>query len=309
MSIRQVLLTLALLAASADARSPERLRVVTTIPDLADIVSVIGGDRVEVSSIAKGRENVHAVNVKPSHLIALSRADLFVEMGMSLEHAWVPGLLMAARNAHVRPGGDGFVNASVGWTAIEVPETLSRRQGTDIHPEGNPHFNLDPDAGRHLADAVLAGLVRVDPKSESAYRARHAAYVERIDAARERWDAIARRTAGHTVVEYHKTFDYLIRHLGLELVATLEPKPGVPPTPRHLSEVIGAMRERSVEVVLTEAWSNDASVRQVTRATSARGVELPTMVEGAEGAGSWIALMDLLHDRLAEAFGVEAQER
>ena len=293
----------ALCALSASAE----LSVVATIPDLADIAREIGGERVAVRSIANGRENVHAVQLRPSDLIATSRADVFLSMGLSLEHAWVPGLLRTARNDRIQPGAPGFLNASEGWKPIQVPETLSRKEGVDIHPQGNPHFNLAPGGGRHLAGRVLEVLCRCDPEGREHFEQLHARYLERLGKAEARWARAREKLAGKRVVMHHRSFDYLLDACGIECVATLEPKPGVPPTPGHLAEVIELMRRDSVGVLLTSSWANDKSARSVAERTGARVVELPTMVGGVEGASSWIAMMELLHRRLAEAFGVEVE--
>jgi ABC-type Zn uptake system ZnuABC Zn-binding protein ZnuA len=279
------------------------VRVVTTIPDLADIAAEIGGDRIEVRSLAKGTMNIHAVPLKPSSLVAVNRADLFVQMGLSLEHAYVPGMLQKARNRRIQPGAPGFVDCSVGWEPIEVPETLSRSMGTDLHPLGNPHYNLDPRGGRHIAGRILAGLLAVDPEGEEHYTARHAAYLERLSEAEARWAALDAELRGRKLVAYHASFNYFLHHHGLELVGTVESKPGVPPTPRGLALIVEEMKREGVRVVLTAKWSNNKSVRFVAEKAGAAIIEAPTMVGGDPAAGSWIELMDLLHERLAGALG------
>jgi len=300
-------LALALLAEPGRAGHPapeEPLRVLCTLPDLADIVERIGGDAVLVQAVAKGTENVHAVRLKPSHIVAASRADAFFELGLSLEHAWVPGLLETSRNARIRVGAPGFVNVSRGWQTIEVPQSLSREQGTDLHPEGNPHFNLDPRGGRHMARVVLEALEALRPQRAAEFRRRHAELAAELDVAEARWAALAELARGHKAVTYHTEFDYLLRSLGIELVATLEPKPGVAPTPRHVAEVIQVMRREKVDFLLTAAWSNTRLVDDVCKKSGAKKVELPSMVGGASGADSWIAMMDLCHRRIASCLGL-----
>jgi len=288
--------------------APAQVRVVTTIPDLADLTRELGGSRVEVTSIAKGRENLHAVRLKPSHIVATSRADLFVQVGLSLEHAWVPGLLRAARNKRVQPGGEGFVNASEGWKAIQVPETIDRRQGADVHPQGNPHVNLDPRGGPQMMRCILAGLLRVDPAGKAHYDARFEAWKERYAAAAERWAKIQAALKGESAVTYHQEFDYLLRACGIRLFGSIEPKPGIPPTVRHLSTLITGMRREEVKVVLTASWSKGKHVGKVARETDAALLELPTMVGANERSQGWIEMMDELHRRLAEAYGVEVAD-
>ena len=302
LSLAATIAALSGLAASAPPAA--KLSVLTTIPDLADVVREVGGDRVEVTSIARGRENLHRLQARPSHLIAASRADLFVQVGLGLESSFVPALLEGARNPKIRPGAKGFVNASEGWQAIGVPETVSRRAG-DVHPQGNPHVNLDPRAGRAFADAVLAGLLAVDPGSAEAYRGRHADYVRRLDEARARWDEQARGWKGRKVVVYHLEYDYLAARYGLEIVGTIEPKPGIPPTPNHVAELIAKLRAGGTAAILTAPWSNDDHVARIAEETGAKVVELPNLC-GSKGAETWIAMIDEVHRRLARAFGAGA---
>lgn len=297
---RRILLALVLLmAGAARADAGDGVRVVATIPDLADIAARIGGDRVRVDCLAEGTMNIHAVPLRPSALVQTSKADLFLEMGLSLEHAFVPGLLMAARNHAIEPGQPGFVNCSQGWQAIDVPATIDRGISADIHPEGNPHFNLDPRAGRHLAARVLAGLVRVDPGGREAYEARHAAYVAELEEAEQRWAKLAEGLAGKQVAAYHSDFDYFARAVGLRIAARIEPKPGVPPAPRDLAQTIDLMQREGVALIVTAKWSNGKSVRFVAEHTGARVLEIPVMVGGVQGADTWIGMMDFLHAELA----------
>ncbi|MFT5051891.1 MAG: zinc/manganese transport system substrate-binding protein [Chlamydiales bacterium] len=280
---------------------PGKLRVVTTIPDLADIARQIGGDRVDVKSIAKGTQNVHNVPLRPSTLVAMNKADLFIQVGLSLEHAYVPGLLMQARNAAIRPEAPGFVNVSEGWGAIQIPPELTRRQGTDLHPMGNPHFNLDPRGGRHIAARILAGLVRVDPEGQAYYEKRSAAYLTKLSAAEDRWAEIGKQLKGQRIVTYHADFNYLLAYHAMDLVATVEPQAGVPPTPKDLAKLVELMKAEEIGLILTAKWSNNKSVRFVAEKTGATIIEGPTMVGGVPGADTWISMMDVLHASLQRA--------
>jgi len=219
-----VLLLGAGLLTGAGARADERaapLRVVATIEDLAGLVRTIGGERVDVTVLARDGQNLHGVRVRPSHLVAVSKADVFVQVGLSLEHAWVPGLLEAARNSRVQPGGAGFVDAGAGFPAIDVPVVLDRSQGADVHPDGNPHVNLSVDGAPHFAARILERLVALEPAHADAFRANHAAWLAEYQSARERWDALAAefrrvaelRGAPLAVAQYHREFDYLLAFL------------------------------------------------------------------------------------------------
>lgn len=301
MKILHTLLSFVLLASTAvPSAAADPLRVVGTIPDLADVVREVGGDRVEVETITRGRENLHAVVARPSHLVALSRADLFVQVGLSLETVFVPGLIESSRNRAIRPGSPGFVTVSDGWEAIEVPDSVSRRGG-DLHPQGNPHMNLDPRAGEHMAQVVLDALVALDPGSKAEYAERHAAYAERLAAARRRWDELTPRLRGRKIAVYHQEFNYLARYHGIEIVGSIELRPGIPPTPNHLAELIDAMRREDARVILIAPWSRNRDVERVAERTGATIVEVPNQAGGSDETATWIDTMDTIHERLAAA--------
>ena len=282
------------------------LRVVTTIPDLADIVREIGGDRVNVTTICKGRENLHAVSAKPSHMVALSRADLFVEIGLSLETSFVPGLLENCGNSKVKPGGAGFVNVSEGWEAIDVPKSLSRQAG-DVHPQGNPHMNLDPRAGEWIADKLLLALVANDPGSKSAYEARCVDYKRRLAEAKLRWVKQGAEWKGRKLVEYHQEFEYFAAHYQLEMVGKIESKPGIPPTPNHIAELVSSMKQGGVGLIVCAPWASGPQVEQIVKQTGAKAIELPNMCGALPGTETWIQMMDVLHDRMAAGLGTDSK--
>jgi zinc/manganese transport system substrate-binding protein len=284
------------------ATTGKPLKVVATIPDLADFANRIGGERVEVKTLSKGTENLHNVHVRPSMLVALTRADLFLEMGLSMEAAWLPELLVRSGNDDIQPGAAGFANCSVGWEVIEVPEDLSRREG-HLHPEGNPHFNLDPKAGVHLAEKVHAALVRVDPAGEDVYDANLATTKKLLEAAQARWAKQGAKWKDRKVCVYHTEYNYLAQRYGMQIAVSIEPKPGIPPTPGDIARVVKTMREQEVGVILTAAWSNNRQVTDIARKTEAQVIELPNQVKGADWAKDWIAFQDGLHERLDKAFG------
>jgi zinc/manganese transport system substrate-binding protein len=280
------------------------LEVLVTIPDLKDFVDQIGGERVRVHSLARGGENLHAVMLRPSDLVRAGRAELFFEIGLSLEHSFVPGLLEAANNPRLKVGQASFVNASIGWRPIEVPASLTRDAGVDIHPDGNPHWNLSPEAGEHFTQKVLAGLIAVDPQGEPRYRYRAAQLLERLAEAKLRWLKAQDLLRGRKLVCYHRDVSYLAAACGLTIVGTIEPKPGVQPSPTSMAALIQRMRDEAVPLILTGKWSNNKFTRFVAQETGASVLELPLMVGGDPEATDWIALMDLLHERLLAAYGL-----
>lgn len=285
-------------AAEADEKP---LQVLATVKDLADIAERIGGERVEATAIARGTENVHFVPLRPSCLVAANRADVFLQVGLSLEHAWVPGLLERGRNKRILPGAPGFCNTSIGFEVINVPERIDRSQAVDIHPEGNPHINLDPRAGRHFAERIAATLIAVDPDHAAHYRKGKASYLAELAEFEAKWAAKMAPLAGTKVVVFHEEFDYLTRAAGIEIVAVMEPKPGLAPTASHLAKVVTIMRERDVDTILTAKWSNNRSVAKVAKATGATVVELPAMVGGRDDADTWISNIDATIDELVDA--------
>jgi zinc/manganese transport system substrate-binding protein len=301
-NLRRLFLVFALLVSSATSYAGDKLKVVATIPDLADIVRQIGGDRVEVTTICKGLENAHLVTPKPSHLVAMSRADMLVQIGLSLETAFVPGLLEGAQNDKIQPGKPGFVNTSEGWEPLDVPKVLDRKFG-DVHPQGNPHMNVSPKGGRQMAERVLAGLIANDPGSKAAYEARFAEYSKKLDEAEKRWAEMEKPWAGRKVVVYHKEYDYLIEACGLKLVGSIEPKPGSAPTASSLAELIATVKREKDVTIFTAPWSNNQAVARIVEETGAKSVELPNMCAGIPGTETWIGMMDLVHQRLSQAFG------
>lgn len=303
-----ILFLLACTLVALPLRAADKLKVVATIPDLADVVREIGGDKVDVTTIARGTENLHHVQTRPSHLVAMNKADVFVEVGLSLETAFVPGLLEASRNPRIQPGKPGFVNASEGWQALDVPSSVDRKNG-DVHPQGNPHVNLDPRGGRQFADRVLAGLVAVDPGSKDAYAKRHDEYVAKLDEAEKRWAELGKAWKGRKIVVYHKEYDYLAATYGLDVLGSIESKPGIPPTPASLAELVDKMKREKDVVILTATWSNNRDVADLAERTGAKVVELPNQVGGAPGADTWIAMMELVHARLKAVFAPAGSER
>lgn len=280
------------------------LQVLATIPDLAQIAREIGGEEVEVTSIARGTENLHNVQIRPSTIVAASRADIFLQVGLALEHSWVPGLLQSARNKRIRPGAPGFVNCSVGFEPIQVPDSSSRLLSADVHPFGNPHINIDPLAGALFTDHIEQALITARPAREEYFRERAQRYREQLAEAAERWAKLGQGLAGKRAVLYHNEHDYLLRFLGIEVVAVLEVRPGVAPTPKHLAEVVQLCSERDVEAIVTSPWSNGSAVRNVAEKTSVSVVELPTMVDGKPGVSTWIGLIDDSIKQLRRGYGL-----
>jgi ABC-type Zn uptake system ZnuABC Zn-binding protein ZnuA len=276
------------------------VRVVTTTTDLASIARAVGGERVEVTALAAGFQDPHFVDAKPSFLLRLQKADLFLQAGLELEAGWAPTLLANARNPKLLPGGPGFVDASTGIERLEVPTAADRSAG-DIHPYGNPHYWLDPANGARIAANIAAGLKRVDGAGAAAYDAGYAAFARDLDAALARWTAAAQPLAGVPVVAYHNLFPYLQRRFGFRAVAFVEPKPGIPPSGRYLAELAETMRRDRVEVILTSTFYDQKTAKLLAQLAGAEVVTLASSVEGVPEATDYFALFDENLERLLAA--------
>jgi zinc/manganese transport system substrate-binding protein len=261
------------------------LRVVASLPDVADMTRQIGGDRVDVTTIAEGGQDPHKVPVKPSFVTKLNRADALVVQGLGLEHAYLPALLEVARNANIVPGAPGYIDSSLYIHALEVPESMSRAQG-ELHALGNPHFNLDPSQGKLMARAIAEGLERVDPAGKDAYEAGLARFEQLLDRKIAEWDALAAPLRGLKAVSYHPDIAYLARHYGMELVGTIETKPGVPATPGHIEELIQLMKQQKVKLVIREVAYELPLAQEVAERAGARVVTISSLTGGLPGTSS-----------------------
>ena len=275
------------LASSAAAA----LRVVASLPDVADMTSQIGGDRVEVVTIAEGGQDPHKVPVKPSFVTKLNRADALVVQGLGLEHAYLPALLEVARNPRILPGAPAYIDSSLYVKPLEVPTSQSRVQG-ELHPLGNPHFNLDPTQGKLMARAIAEGLTRVDPEGAAAYAAGLAKFEKLLDDKIAEWDKMAAPLRGLKAISYHPDVIYLANHFGIEMVGTIETKPGVPATPGHLEELIADMKRQKVALVIREVAYELPLAQEVAERAGAQVVTVSSLTGGLPGTKSYVDFVD-----------------
>ena len=280
-----------LLAACLLALSPgsaeAALRIVASTPDVADMARQIGGDRVAVETIAQGSQDPHKVPMKPSFVTKLNRADALLVNGLGLEHAFLPGLLEVANNPKILPTGEAYIDASIYVQPLEVPTSQNRSQG-ELHPLGNPHYNLDPVRGKLMAKAIAEGLARVDPAGASAYAAGLARYTALLEQKIAEWNELAAPLRGVKVVSYHQDLVYLAERFGLELVGTIETKPGVPATPGHLEELVDTMKREQVKLVIREVAYEMPLAQTVAERTGARAVTISTLAGGLPGTESYV---------------------
>jgi zinc/manganese transport system substrate-binding protein len=285
-----ILSTLACLS-PATARAVDKMRVVATIPDLADMARQVGGDFVDVTSLATGVEDIHAVPMKPSFAVTLNRADVVLLVGLEAEHAFLPGLLEASRNPKIQRDQPGYVDCSVYVTPLDVPNRIDRSLG-DQHPMGNPHINLDPVLGKAMVRAIADGLARNDPEHASVFKQNAAAYNAKLDAAIAGWEKEAAPLKGKKLVSYHPDLLYFAERFGMVPFGTIELRPGVDPTPSHIADLEEQMRLSHVDVVVREKHYPAGLAETVAQQTGAKLVELPVMVGGVPEAKDYISFID-----------------
>jgi len=299
-SFRSLLVAGVAALVGAAAPAVAAVRVVTTTTDLASIARAVGGDRVEVDSIAAGNQDPHFVDAKPSFLVKLKKADLFVQVGLELEIGWAPNLLANARNGKIQSGGPGFVDASAGIAPLQIPTAADRSAG-DIHPYGNPHYWLDPVNGKQIAANIEAGLERVDPGGAETYRANLAAFDARIDESLAGWSVKMAAVTGVPVVAYHNSWPYFERRFGFEVVGFVEPKPGIPPSGKYVAELAESMKQQKVGVILMSPFYDQKTADLVARLSGAKVVTLSNSVGGLPGADDYFGLFDVNVGRLVDA--------
>jgi len=296
---------LAIIALSAglsiSVRAQNKLNVVTTLPDLESIVYSIGGDLVEVTSIATGYQNPHFVDPKPSFIMRLTRADMFVTVGLDLEAGWVPSLLNSARNPAITPGSEGYVDASINIPLLDIPSSVSREQG-DIHVFGNPHYWLDPENGKIMAETIRDALVRLQPESATIFDSNLDSFLTQIDNKIEEWSAQMKPYKGQRLIAYHNQWPYLEAAFGVVAIDFLEPKPGIPPTPSQLAKIITLMKQESLSTIIIAPYFRTDSADLVARNVSGKVVILAASVGAFSEIKTYFDLFDYNIARLKEAF-------
>jgi len=278
------------------------LKVVATTPEYGAIATAIGGDQVKVTTLAKPTEDPHFVDAKPSHIVALSKADVLIEGGADLEAGWLPPLLEGARNAKINAGGPGRVRASEGIQLLDVPQVLDRSLG-DLHAAGNPHFMMDPGNAKIVADHVCDVFCKLDAGSCSAYEKNRDAFNATLAAKMGEWSKALAPFQGKPVVTYHPTWRYFAARFGLVSDVYLEPKPGIPPSPPHLAEVMQKMTEQKIGVVLVEPFQSRKTAEAVAQRTGATVVDVCQFPGGLPGTGDYLALLDADVKAIASALG------
>jgi zinc/manganese transport system substrate-binding protein len=305
--MRTALLSLAAAAAGTAAAAAAPVKVITTTEDLASLVREVGGDHVKVESLARGYQDPHFVEAKPSFVIKLHGADLLVAVGRELENAWLPPLVTQSRNSRIQPGGSGFLDASRDVNILDIPTGQLTRAMGDVHPSGNPHYWLDPRNGRRMAQAIQARLAAIRPAEAGYFAQRYAAFDQKLAAAEKRWDALLGPYRGTKVVTYHRSWSNFVDRFGLDVIGYVEPRPGIPPSPSHTLGLIREMKRQGVKVILVEPYFDLKTPESIARETGARVLVMTPSVGGVKEAADYVALFDyntrLLADALKQALG------
>jgi zinc/manganese transport system substrate-binding protein len=289
----------AVLFAAAPAQAA--LNVVATTQDLAAIVQEIGGDKIKVTPMARGYQDPHFVEAKPSFVLTLNRADLLIVVGRDLEIGWLPPLITQSRNAKIQPGSNGYLDPSQTAKILELPTgTITRAMG-DVHPLGNPHYWLDPENGRRIAKAIADRLSQLDAANAAYFAQREADFGRRLSEAQQRWKTQMAPYKGLKVITYHRSWANFAEAFGLDVVGYVEPKPGIPPTPQHTLDVINAMKAQNVKLILVEPYFDTKTPESVARETGGQVVVLLPSVGGEKGVDDYIKLFDYDLDRLVAA--------
>ena len=299
-ALAAILLVLA--SAPAPARAAGKLKVVTATTDLEELTEEVGGDRVQVESIAKGYQDPHFVEAKPSFLLKLRQADLLIVVGLQLEIGWLPPLITQSGNPKIQVNAGGYLDASGFAEILEKPTGEVNRAQGDVHPFGNPHYWLDPDNGRRVAQGIANKLAEMQPADASYFQQRYETFSQRLAEADKRWEAEMAPYHGRKVITYHRSWPNFIKHFGLVSAGEVEPRPGIPPTPSHTLELINMMKRENVKIILVEPYFDLKTPNSIARETGAQVVVMPPSVGGEKEITDYFKLFDYDLNLLTRAF-------
>jgi zinc/manganese transport system substrate-binding protein len=260
---------------------------------LADFARSVGGNLVEVNSLATGVEDTHGVPMKPSYVPMMNRADLLILVGLECEHSFLPALIEASKNPRIQRGAPGYIDVSKGIIPLGVPKSTDHYAG-DVHPYGNPHYMLDPMLAKTAIENIYNALVEFAPQSQGEFRRNRDAYLATLDAKIAEWKKEAGPAKGKSFVPYHDQWIYFADRFGMNFFGTIELKPGIDPTPRHIEELIAAMKAEHVPIVVREPNYPEKVARRIAEQTGATMITLPIMPGGVPHTETYIKMMDYI---------------
>jgi len=291
-----------LLAAISVCHAADKLYVVTATQDLASLATEVGGDHITVDSIAKGYQDPHFVEPKPSFLLNLRKADLLVVVGLQLEIGWLPPLITQSGNSKIQTGNAGYLDMSQFCEILEIPTTQVTRAGGDVHPLGNPHYWLNPENGRRMAKAYMDKFSEMRPADKAYFAGRYADFDKRLTEAIKRWDAQMAPFKGRKIVTYHRSWPNFVEHFGLVVVDYVEPKPGIPPAPAHTLELINTMKRDNIKVILVEPYFDLRAPNSIAQAVGGSVAVLMPSVGGVKEITDYFKLFDYDINLLLSSF-------
>lgn len=281
-----------LVAMPPGARAQGKVNVITTTEDLAAIAREVGGDRIAVEAIARGYQDPHFVEAKPSFILKLMKADLLIAVGRDLEIGWLPPLITQSRNAKIQPGAAGYLDASLAAAILEIPTGQVTRAMGDVHPLGNPHYWMDPENGKRIAKEVADRLLDLRPNDRAYFQQQLTSFTGRLDEAEKRWLAAMAPYKGTKIVTYHRSFPNFADRFGLDIIGYVEPRPGIPPTPQHTLDLINEMKRQNIKLVLVEPYFDTKTPEAIGRATGATVLVMPPSVGGVKDVTDYFKLFD-----------------
>jgi zinc/manganese transport system substrate-binding protein len=286
-------------AASASAQG--KLNVVTATEDLASIGREIGGDRISIESIARGYQDPHFVEAKPSFILKLQKADVLIVVGRELEIGWLPPLIQQSRNGKIQPGAEGYLDASLGVEILEIPTGQLTRAMGDVHPLGNPHYWLDPENGKRIGKEIADKFSQFRPNDRAYFQQRLTDFTTRLDTADKGWLAKMAPYKGMKVVTYHRSFPNFAERFGLDIIGYVEPRPGIPPTPQHTLDLINEMKRQNVKLILVEPYFDLKTPNAIARETGGIVLVMPPSVGGVKEVTDYFKLFDYDINLLVDA--------
>src|SRR5438045_1382165 len=296
--MKKILLILSIVLCASSAQA--KINFGATLPDFGSLAREIGGDNVSVTVLAKPTEDPHFVDARPSFVVALRSADVLIDGGAELELGWLPPLLQNARNSKLDIGKPGRVQASQGIRLMNVPANVTRAAG-DVHALGNPHNGVDPIIAKAIAQQIAQSFSTIDAANAATYDANYKKFEAAINAKLQEWGAAMLPFKGQHVAAYHDSWPYFGHRFGLEIDIFLEPKPGIPPSPSHLAEVIAQMKAQKIKAVIVEPYHDRKIAERVASATGATVVDFAQYPGALPGTDNYIKLIDALVSRLAAA--------
>jgi zinc/manganese transport system substrate-binding protein len=299
--MKRILFLMMAVVLAAPAQAQSKLNIVTTTEDLASIAREVAGDRATVESIARGYQDPHFVEAKPSFILKLQKADLLIAVGRELEIGWLPPLIQQSRNGKIQPGAAGYLDASLGATILEIPTGNITRAMGDVHPLGNPHYWMDPENGKRIAKEIADKLSELRPNDRAYVEQQYTSFATRLDAAEKRWLAQMAPYKGTKMVTYHRSFPNFAERFGLDIVGYVEPRPGIPPTPQHTLDLINEMKRQNVKLVLVEPYFDLKTPNAIGRETGAQVLVMPPSVGGVKEVTDYFKLFDYDINLLVDA--------